>query len=82
MIVDHRPDRRALSGADVASIPIGKALVRYTQGVRDALGAAQLGGKKVECFSVRHGCDTKRSVDIVNGMFGCGATLAPILPRQ
>lgn len=81
MIVDHRPDRRALSGADVASIPIGKALVRYAQGVRDALGAAQFGGKKVECFSVRHGPDTKRSVDIVNGVFRCDATRLHILPR-
>ena len=82
MVVHHCPNRSALTGADAAPVPVGKSLVRDTKSVCDTLWLPKFGGKKVECFSVRHGCDTKRSVDIVNGMFRCAATLVPILPRQ
>ncbi len=80
MVVHHRPYSGALTGADVAAIPVGKALVRDAQGVCDTLWPTQLGGKKVEGFSVRHGLDTKRSVEFVNGVFRCDATQIPLLP--
>lgn len=82
MVVHHRPHRGTLTGADIAAIPVGKALVRYAKGVCDTLWATQLGGKKVEGFSVRHAENTKHSVDIVNGLFRCDATTIVVLPRQ